>query len=803
MQPETFRDRLRRQVALENESRALGVERYQSRSPLPWRDDPSSRDQEADLPPGRELMRLVVHPVAAAIREFCERVNENGGARTPEAALILNEMGAEEAAFITGRVIMTAAAEDKKLTATAIEVAEALIEHIQMKRLRRLDPGAADGVMRVQKSNVVSSKKRKKLQLIFDERDIAFALPKGTKIRTGVKAIELFCDTTGLFVIESVGNRTKKVRPTEAVHRWLEEQHARCELLEPILLPMIIPPRPWSSPSKGGYVGRRIGNRLVKQPNRAYHDELAQMDLSAVYDAVNAIQSTAWRINNPILELVREVWDGGGVLGDLPSRYPELIPARPTTDDPDIISEWKRDAADTYQRNGKVVTKRLSVSQRIWVAEKFADEEAIYFPHALDFRGRAYPLPTAGPHPQGDDLARALLTFADGLPIGHDGAHWLAVHIANLFGHDKISFAERVEWVFQNEHLLLDAANHPLDGGRFWTQAEYPWMALAACMEWAGYVEQGADFVSHLPVALDGSNSGLQHFSALLRDPVGAAAVNLTPSERPADIYAEVAAALQSRVDHSDHPIAPVWTGRVSRKIAKRPCMTYVYSATRYGFHDMIYQTLRELDAGEKYLPGDNYAASLFLAGETWEALKDTVQAASSAMAWLRQVARIVTQAGLPLRWTTPIGLPVLQRYVNVDRNFVSVVHQGKRVRLMVKSDGSRLDSRRQQNGISPNFIHSMDAAHLMSVANRCADAGVPALAVVHDSFGVHAARAFELRSILRDSFADLYETNWLELFRDEIAAQLPDDWADKLPPLPPLGSFDIESIRRSDYLFA
>ena len=96
-----------------------------------------------------------------------------------------------------------------------------------------------------------------------------------------------------------------------------------------------------------------------------------------------------------------------------------------------------------------------------------------------------------------------------------------------------------------------------------------------------------------------------------------------------------------------------------------------------------------------------------------------------------------------------------------------------------------------------------MDASHLMGVANRCYDHDIRSLAVVHDSFGVHAARVSDLQNILRDTFAELYETNWLEVFREEFIAQLPPEWADKIPPVPALGDFDIQQVRRSPYLFA
>lgn len=805
MDRETFRQKLARQIALEDESRALGASRYRARRPLPWRAEPSSADEEAELPPGRQLLRLAVQPTAEAIRSFCDIVHRGGGARTPEAALLLSQIGADEAAYLTGRVVLSASTERKKLTATAIAVADAIIEHIQMLNLRASRNDVFRGVLRAQATGVRSRKMKAKIQSVFEEHGVDQEYPLATRIRTGVKAIELFCESTGLFVIESDGRNSRSVRPTEAVHRWLEQQHARCELLEPINLPMIIPPRRWSSPFKGGYVTKTPGTRLVKQASRAYHQDLRDHHMPAVYDAVNAIQETAWRINTDILAVMREIWDGGGVLGDLPARNPDPLPPRPHdfAINEEAKARWKREAADIHNRNHQSVSQRLAISQRLWVAQKFADEEAIYFPHSLDFRGRVYPLATGGPHPQGDDVAKSLLTFAEGHPITHAGARWLAIHIANLFGHDKISFEERVAWVFDNEALILDSAADPLDGQRFWATADSPFMALAACMEWAGYVHEGEDFISHLPVALDGSNSGLQHFSAMLRDPVGAKAVNLEPSSKPADIYAEVARLVQSRVEASSDPIAALWRGKVTRKIAKRPVMTYVYSATRYGFHDMIYQTLRELDgSGEPHIAGDNYAASLYLSQEMWDGLKDTVRAASEAMEWLRAIAKIVTRAGLPLVWTTPVGLPVLQSYYSRKAGLVNVVYKGRRLRLQVRNDTKKLDAKRQANGISPNFIHSMDASHLMAVANRCHDAGIRSLSVIHDSFGVHAARAYDLHRILRETFVELYRTDWLGAFHAEVAAQLPPDIAATLPPPPAQGAFDIERISSSDYLF-
>lgn len=798
---ETFTQKVRRQIELENESRALGAERYRSARPLPWRDEVSSAEQEGDLPPGRQLVRLAIQPTAEAFADFKDRAL-NGAAVSVDAADILCSIGDEEAAALTARVVMHAAAEGMMLTATALRVADAMIDHIQLLSVRQRSVKALKTHLLKQGRKSQTKRRRRNLRGFYERMGADRTFTMKQRLRAGVKAIELFCDATGLFVIDTTGFGKRRIRPTEAVHKWLEQQHARCELLSPIHLPMIVPPRRWVSPHRGGYITKHPGNRLVKQANRKYHEQIRDVEMPAVYDAVNAVQSTPWRINTRLYEIVRSIWDGGGLLGGLPERNPQPVPVRPVSDDEEVIGRWKREAMNVYDANNKQVAHRISMSQRLWIAEKFKDEEEIYFPHALDFRGRVYPIPVGGPNPQGDDLSKALLEFAGGEPITDQGAQWLAIHLANQFGQDKLPFEERVDWVFANEAMILDSARDPLDGERFWATADNPFLALAACFEWLGYFENGGDWITHLPIHLDGSNSGLQHFSALLRDPVGGAAVNLVPQDRPADIYSDVARLAQAKVDASDDENVRLWLdGKVTRKVAKRPTMTFTYSATRYGMLDQIYQTLREIDRDGQHIDGDNYAASFAMSHVLWDSIRETVIAASAAMDWLRQAARVMTKAGKPIWWTTPAGLPVLQDYPNTRRDMIRVYHQNKEMRLIVHADDKGIDGRRQANAIAPNVIHSFDAAHLMDVANRCHAQAID-LAVVHDSFGCLASRAYEMRGILRDSFADQYSVDRLAELRDELLAQLPEEFHGQLPPLPPFGDLDIEAIRRSEYLF-
>jgi DNA-directed RNA polymerase len=141
----------------------------------------------------------------------------------------------------------------------------------------------------------------------------------------------------------------------------------------------------------------------------------------------------------------------------------------------------------------------------IWeqVARKMKDEDGFYYPHNLDFRGRAYPM-----HPYlnhlGSDLCRGILEFAEGRPLGKSGLRWLKIHLANLYagGVDKLSYEGRI--AFTENHLddIFDSADRPLEGRRWWLSAEDPFQCLAACVNLSEALRSPSPetSISHMPV---------------------------------------------------------------------------------------------------------------------------------------------------------------------------------------------------------------------------------------------------------------------------------------------------------------
>lgn len=828
MNTETTEDRRLRQLALEQEALALGATRYRGER-MEWHDANPGDRGEAEMAPGKTLILKNVESVAEAIGLFLEAATSGKAGRKHVALPYLANVEPAQAAYLALRHMVNNAAAGSMLTTSAKNIGAALKDHLEMAAMSKEHPGLYRKVSRQLAKSTSSAHRLGVIRHLRDKYSLtSLGWSQKEKILVGTKLIELVMEAVpNIFVLQQ-RSRARNDRPvflefTEDAAEWLEATHGRCELLSPIHLPMLVPPRKWHTPYTGGYLTDLLKPRFVRTRNRHYLDELGGVDLSEAMRAVNAIQETPWRVNPRVLEALLEEQERGGATAGLPRRSDLPMPPRPHGIPDDLpvsqmsalqkedLTVWKAQAAKVHTENAKSRRARITTSQKLYVARRFAKEERIYFPHYLDFRGRAYPF-ASYLNPQSDDVGRGLLQFAEGKPLGEGGAYWLAVQLAGLWGVDKVTFDERVAWVMEHEEQILDSALDPHDGDRFWATAEKPWQALAACFEWLGYTYNKEAHVSYLPIAMDGSCSGLQHYSALLRDSIGGAAVNLVPAERPSDIYTMVADRAQVLSDGSlggtNDNMARVWVGKVCRKVAKQPTMTLCYSATKYGMKGQIETALGKLDEDDDaYLGGaENHTAALYMAGVVWEALGDTVVAARTAMDWLQKVSEVMTKAEMPVRWTSPIGLPVMQAYTDMISKGLEVFVGGRRIQLKLKMDGTRLSTRRQGSGIAPNFVHSLDAAHLLSTVNLGVENGLSNFAVIHDSFAVHACDTALLNGVLREAFVRQYEGPVLEEFREDLVRQLeavrPDLVVD-IPPVPESGTLDLSAIRESEFFFA
>lgn len=552
----------------------------------------------------------------------------------------------------------------------------------------------------------------------------------------------------------------------------------------------------------------------MRQAAQDYVNALQQCDLSLEYQCVNALQRTPWRINEFVVDTLRQCWDSGQEWEGLPPRDNLSLPKYPFSKEPQYLNDeekakfkqFKSDRNKIHSHNNKSMSKRIQVERTIQLAEQYKDIEKMWYVWQLDFRGRKYPVESFL-SPQNADYSKALLEFAEGVIVSNDDdARWLAIHGANVFGVDKVSLEDREMWAYMNVQNAVDVYNDPLTN-KWWQEADKPWQALAWCYEWALYNNArqfGEPFYTHLPCASDGSCNGLQHLSAMLRDLEGGRAVNLTPNETPQDIYTDVAKRTVELLEKEDTLMArQLLEMGVCRKICKRPVMIVPYSGTQHSCRDYILEAMEEKCKGNNPWNDDLWKPATYLAKFVWKAINEVIVSAHTVMGYIKEIAKLYSQEGKPFEWLTPTGLLVRQSYSNTKKLRIWTHLSGSVVKLNYRQPLEKtIDVRKSVSGASPNFVHSLDAAALTLTVDKCLKEGITDFAMVHDSYGTHCTNMPKLNEKLREAFVEMYRDNdvLLNLYVSAVSTLQED--AD-IPKPPERGSLDIEEVLNSDYFFA
>lgn len=593
-------------------------------------------------------------------------------------------------------------------------------------------------------------------------------------------------------------------------------------ILMPAYGPCVEPPLDWESAYGGGWHTpelRRAHWCLIRHP-LSRSGIYKGVKMPRVLTAVNALQRTPWAINTRMLDLVKRIASEipGG---ELMTRNPHPMPCRPFWLDGPLgerpkeawaeeekaeFLNWKRAMAEWHTENKLITTKVMRLASALRVAETYREYPSIFFVHFADSRGRLYPM-TTGVSPQGSDLQKALLHFADAKPLWDDKAvGWFLVQGANKWGFDKATLEERREWAEHRHEDILAVAENPLDN-RWWQDADSPLQFLAWCLEYADWKADPAKFRSRLPVSMDGSCNGLQNLSALLRDEVGGRATNLIPNEKMEDIYRLVAEAATERMrresyeDEVKERCRQAWLAfGIGRGAVKRSVMTTPYGVTKRSAIDYVVEDILKKGLGPPGLEKSEwYVAAAVLMDSAWPAIGDIVVKGVQAMSWLKKGAGIVLRnrdmdAEPIISWTSPSGFPAAQAYFEERVHRINThIAGGVKVRINSETDTPDLDA--HANGMAPNFVHSLDAAHLHLTAAAAWDAGINALAMIHDDYGTHAADSQRLYEVLRDQFVRMYsEHSPLE----DLIKRYPD-----LPEPPAMGSLSIEEVRNSPFFFS
>ncbi len=858
MTPSSTSDLIAAQKELETRATAEGYERF-----IKHQKTVADNEGHYATTEGSKLVKGSIAIVADAIRDYINSASNNGKGRTPMAYSILKEFEPEALAFLTLNQIYQGVIAKHSLTNIFYNVGASVETEVIARLLEQQRSQKVAERVRQKVAKQGSSKNKVKAfkKLAKDNLDDLEIWDNPSKVRVAEPLVNAVLSALPeIFVlkfIRSGARHTEQVLElTDKAVELLASFKDASAWLDPVHRPMVVMPRRWEAMDTGCYYDDKAKRtvKLVRTFNKDHRRivqkaiDNGQMDYCL--EAINAIQETPWAINTKVLEVLKIVYETDLGIEGVPRRTLLALPPKLEKEVWEGMSDKQRKGhrltlSGIHEQNRRIVGERAVLDRDLEIAEDLARYQRFYLPQNMDFRGRVYPVPHF--NNQRADHIKALFKFAEGECLGEGGAGWLAVHLANCGDFGKVSkkpFHERVQWVTDNEQDILDAAADPIGTAWWWGEADSPFCFLAACFEYAEWVESGRSdaFVSYIPVALDGSNSGLQHYSAALRAEKEAELVSLMPTEKPMDLYQIVADRVKAEVEkdlNSDDELtrrvaAVALENGVTRSLVKRNVMTYAYSSAQFGFRNQIMEdTIRPYDTQvlmgkkdknpysvtlEDGTVDGGFKAANYLAGKVYRAVTATVSKAEEGMSFFKDLASVMAHEGLPLVWTNPVGLPVMHKYPVWDVKRVDLFMSSKpthvvnasaegdslvRLQLNIRTKPtSKIDKSKARSAVAPNVIHSMDAAHLLLTVLAAKEEGYSCFSLIHDSFGTHAGKTDRFFSIIREAFVGMYEAyDPFEELLEEARETIVDE--SKLPTPPSKGIFDINQVLEADYAFA
>jgi DNA-directed RNA polymerase len=612
---------------------------------------------------------------------------------------------------------------------------------------------------------------------------------------------------TGLIEVSRVYSKkrhTSYVQGTPLAHQIMLSM-MRAKLSSAVQYgPLVCPPVPWNIVEhrwQGGYYTPEIQIPLVKTKSRDFRGRQHSFPMTQHVEAVNHLMGCPFEIDREALGFAAYLYDQKVGTSSMPMERMEIEAYQEGQD----LAEWKRKARDAHEWNAKLEGRTLQSYAIIQTAFEYLDEPEVYFAINCDFRGRLNYF--TGPsllNPQGNDLSKSLIRFKQGKSI-QGSEKWFLLHGANEFG-TKGTIQDRVQWSLDHWEYIVASAMAPMEF-TWWMEADSPLQFLRWCREYSQWRNSPDAFLSHIPCQQDGTCNGIQHLAALTRDSRAALAVNLTASTAPQDMYQLVADLVRdkmgSMVDPVDVEMAIMWLRfGFDRNTVKRQCMTKPYGSTQHSCTEYTRQYVSDkLQGGAEDTFGEfKQQATIWMSKLIWDSINDLVTGPQQTMEWLKGVARAYNKAGKVIEWTTPTGFLVHHYYPEWQSRQVKTFIDGQVVKPRIREEKQdSIAANDVVNGISANFIHSLDASHLVRVIRRLKEEGIYSVLAIHDSIGVHAADAETLARVIREEFVAMYTDH------DPLRVLIMESEKQGIPidPPPSMGSFDIREVLQSTYFFS
>jgi len=653
-----------------------------------------------------------------------------------------------------------------------------------------------------------------------------------------LKAVDIFVVTEHVVSTPVPKGRKLNVKTarhiglTDEAERLVREKAFDASWASPMFGPLLVPPKPWDAFDTGVYEHELLSN-ITPLVRKASHEQRKAImhDFTkgepAYVTALNALQATPLTVNRHVTEAIVWCYENKLEPNDFPIMSPPdypVYPQDPENHDEAYLRQVIKDRKKWHEIKREAQSNLVVMNEDIKTLRHLQDYDQFYLGWSLDYRQRFYPVSFYSMHRA--DSIRATFLFAKGKVLDKTAQGWLMIQIANTCDFDKISKAsleDRIDWVLKNEEMILAIGNDFRATYNIWAKSDKPFQFLAACRCYRDMVADPENYQCHLPISLDGTSSGTQHYSLASKHEDGAL-VNLVPSDRCEDLYQVVADAVIARLMVEKDPMAQVWLKHgITRKTVKRNCMCFGYNSLQRGMGDQIMDDLMApLQKQKSYgkIEEHPFGTELeqiyyarFLANINYEVISATLSSVATGMAFLQSYADALAREGKSVRWTTPSGFPAVQKYTKSKAKRVKLflydrdAKMLKKTRINVHEDTDVADTRKARSGIAANWVHSLDASHMTLSILSGLDNGITDFFMIHDSFGTLGADTWQFYHCIRATLVDMYDDNcYYSSFADDCLERLAETDPEKLSKLatvPPKGNLDVSAVKDSEYCFS
>ena len=240
------------QEIIEKQSRAATIQRFEQEL-----NAKIQRGDQSSTYFGTALLKRAIEPILDILNAQKKAAKKGNAMNASIAFKFIDKLNSDVVAYLTCRVIIDRIVTNTRIQDVALRIGQACEDELRYQSFDNQHPWLFKKIQA--ETDTTRKRKRDTFVAAYNRYCETWQTwSKQDKLHVGMKMISIFIEATG-FVEEYVHTRAKNrtdihLKATDAVVEFIEKNKDAAGLLNPIHVPMVVPPKDWTSPKSGGYL---------------------------------------------------------------------------------------------------------------------------------------------------------------------------------------------------------------------------------------------------------------------------------------------------------------------------------------------------------------------------------------------------------------------------------------------------------------------------------------------------------------------------------------------------------------------